>query len=272
MIKYKTNAFIFLEFLQPILIIFIITFTTSCQSDNNIDKSNSNNENTGKIVFVANTSQDNESPWLAFRDEPKYDGKLIYMLPDGTRLKVIGEDSSGNFAKVQIIDNIGYVSKKYLSDNLISIKSDEDILVLSKLILENLKKGNINIIANYMYNNSIDYFYWKISKSQLQNGSYKYSPDYNGTDAISGQPFSVQIKNYLDFSEWNVKYLRNEGKGFFPGSGFGGGSVAPPDKEDYIVRVADLNLNMPGHELWFIYKKVNNTYKLKILGDWDWTP
>ena len=76
MIKYKTNAFIFLEFLQPILIIFIMAFTTSCQSD----KTNSNNENTGKIVFVANTSQDNESPWLAFRDEPKYDGKLIYTM------------------------------------------------------------------------------------------------------------------------------------------------------------------------------------------------
>ena len=76
MIKYKTNAFIFLEFLQPILIIFIMAFTTSCQSD----KTNSNNENTGKIVFVANTSQDNESPWLAFRDEPKYDGKLISLL------------------------------------------------------------------------------------------------------------------------------------------------------------------------------------------------
>ena len=133
MIKYKTNAFIFLEFLQPILIIFIITFTTSCQSD----KTNSNNENTGKIVFVANTSQDNESPWLAFRDEPKYDGKLIYMLPDGTRLKVIGEDSTGNFAKVQIIDNIGYVSKKYLSD------SQQNVTEKVKKIYSEIQNGKI---------------------------------------------------------------------------------------------------------------------------------
>ena len=133
MIKYKTNAFIFLEFSQPILFIFIMAFTISCQSD----KTKSNNENTGKIVFVANTSQDNESPWLAFRDEPKYDGKLIYMLPDGTRLKVIGEDSTGNFAKVQIIDNIGYVSKKYLSD------SQQNVTERVKKIYSEIQKGNI---------------------------------------------------------------------------------------------------------------------------------
>lgn len=269
MINHNTKCNILHYSLHLILQMLIMAFITSCQSEN---KSNTKIEVPEKIVYVVNTSQDNESPWLAFRDAPTVDGKLIYMLPDGTKLKIIGEDTTGNLVKVQIIDNIGYVSKKYLSDKLISIKSDEDILVLSKLILENLKKGNINILANYMYNNSIVYFYWKISKSQLQNGSYKYTPDYNGTDAISEQPFSVQIKNYLDFSEWNVKYLRNEGKGFFPSSGFGGGSVSPPDKEDYIVRVADPNLDMPGHELWFIYKKVNNTYKLKTLGDWNWTP
>ena len=255
-----------LYFLQLILLMFIMI---SCQDS---FKHNSDKEMPDKIAYVVNTSQDIESPWLAFRDSPIVDGKLIYMLPDGTRLKIIGEDSSGNFAKVQIIDNIGYVNKKYLSDNLLSLKNDQDILVISKLILVNLKKGNLKILANHMYSNSIDFFYWKITKSQLLDGSYKYSPDFNGFNDISGQPFSVQINSYLDFSEWNLKYLRNEGKDFFPASGFGGGSMGPPDKGDYIVRVADPNLNMPGHELWFVYKKVNNLYKLKTLGDWYWSP
>jgi len=137
MIKCNTKSFIFLHFLQPILIIFIMAFTTSCQSDNNIDKTTSNSEMPGKVAYVANTSQDNESPWLAFRDEPKYDGKLIYMLPDGTRLKIIGEDSTGNFAKVQIIDNIGYVNKKYLSD------SQENVTEKVKKIYSEIQKGKI---------------------------------------------------------------------------------------------------------------------------------
>ena len=97
-------------------------------------------------------------------------------------------------------------------------------------------------------------------------------PDYNGTNSISEQPFTEQISNYFDFGKWNTNYLTNSGQGFFPASGFGGGSMTPPDKEDYIVRVADPNRDMPGAELWFVFKKVNNTYQLKTLGTWEWTP
>ena len=110
---------------------------TSCQNSN---KDNSQKEISKKISYVVNTSQDNESPWLAFRDTPLVDGRCIYMLPDGTRLKIIGEDGTGNFAKVQIIDNIGYVSKKYLSD------SQQNVTYKVKKIYSEIQKGEIKPI------------------------------------------------------------------------------------------------------------------------------
>ena len=253
-------------------VIILMIMILSCQNKHNQNKDNNATEMPEKIVYVVNTSQDFEKPWLAFREEPKYDGKLIYMLPDGTRLKVIGEDNTGNFVKVELIDNIGYVSKKYLSDNMISSNEGQDILSVSKQILGNLKRGNMSTLTNYMYGNSIEFFYWNISKSQLQNGSYRDLPDYNGVNSISGQSFTEQIKNHLDFSKWNINYLTNSGQGFFPAAGFGGGSMTPPDKEDFIVRVVEPNRDMPGSELWFVFKKVGNTYKINTIGSWDWTP
>jgi hypothetical protein len=109
--------------LKTIFPFFTLIILIGCQSNVGIkkDKVQSN----GKTVFVVNTSKEIQSPWLAFRSEPKYDGKLIYMLPDGTKLKIIGEDSGGKYVKVEIIDNIGYVSKKFLSDKQILINNSQ---------------------------------------------------------------------------------------------------------------------------------------------------
>jgi hypothetical protein len=272
MVKYSNIIEMVFNGTKMCLIIVMMFFIGSCQSKNSQNTDNNVPETAEKIAYVVNTAQDFEKPWLAFRAEPKYDGKLIYMLPDGTRLRILGEDNTGNFVKVELIDNIGYVSKKYLSDNLTSSNQEQDILSLTKTILGNLKKGNISILSNYMYGSSMDFFYWRISKTQFQNGSYRNLPDYNGTNSISGQPFTEQISNYLDFGKWNMNNLTNSGQGFFPASGFGGGSMTPPDKEDYIIRVADPNRDMPGSELWFVFKKVNNTFQLKTIGTWEWTP
>ena len=272
MINYPTKIADFFNRTKLFLMIVSIFMIASCQNKNNQNKDNNTVPTPEKVAYVVNTAQDFEKPWLAFRAEPKYDGKLIYMLPDGTRLRILGEDNTGNFVKVELIDNIGYVSKKYLSDNQSSSNQEQDIVGLSKMLLGNLKKGNISILSNYMYGNTMDFFYWRISKSQFQNGGYRNMPDFNGVNAITGQSFTEQISNYLDFGKWNTNNLTNSGQGFFPASGFGGGSLTPPDKEDYIVRVADPNRDMPGTELWFVFKKVNNTYQLKTLGTWEWTP
>lgn len=120
-IQLKNN--LFRHILCMFYLTFIVSFLTSCQ--NNGTKDNEG-EPTEKIVYVVNTKKDMKNPWLAFRAEPSYDAQLISMLPDGTRLKVLGEDISGNFAKVEIIDNVGYVSKKYLSEYLADTKNNQD--------------------------------------------------------------------------------------------------------------------------------------------------
>ena len=122
--NFNLKNLFFLYLPKSIFLLFLFTFLTSCQ--NNIDKKNDKEQSNGKTVYVVNTSKDIESPWLAFRAEPNSDGKLIYMLPDGTKLKIIGDDSSGNYVKVEIIDNIGYVSKKYLSETQILIINNQD--------------------------------------------------------------------------------------------------------------------------------------------------
>jgi hypothetical protein len=253
-----------------LLTLWIIIILSGCNNDKSV-VNNLKDEVGNKTVYVTNTAEDIESPWLAFRDQPNENGNLIYMLPDGTKLKILGEDSTGSFVKVQLIENIGYVSKKYLSDSLFISNINNDILEISRIILKELKKRNMKIIVKYMHGNTMNFFYWKLNKYQLLNGSYLNVPNYNGI-AFSGLHFTTSIYDYLDFSEWNINFLRNDGPGFFPAAGFGDGSMVPVDKEDYVVRVADPNLDMPGHELWFVYKKLNNTYKLKTIGDWLWTP
>jgi hypothetical protein len=185
--------------------------------------------------------------------------------------------NSYNFSQSEIVENKEVLQKvenkktETVIDTILE-NPNQILLDISKNIFESIQNGENKNIPNYMSDNEIKLFYWQSSKENILNGEYRYFQDKIIIDEYSNQENTYKILDFLDFKNWDIRNMEFYGIGVLPASGFGGGTVFSVEKDDYVVRITKSSPELADPELWFIFTKLNNTFKLKEIGTWAWTP
>ena len=250
---------------KPTILLIVCFLIYSCKNEENAIGDNT--------FIVKGTKSDKIEPWLALRDSTSMCSNLIGKLPDDTKVNLIRGSETDDYVQVELKIK-GFVNKKYLENYNEILKEPKDLLERkTKEILNIIKSGNISKIKRFIRQDSLKLYYWDLPKCSLDDNFFN-NLSYNYIDGNTEENIIVSGKNILRILKrsrgLNPKYM---GKDFFPGGGFGGGSVMPPSGETHIVVVALSSREFSmSDKLWFEFSEKNKDFSLTQIGNWEWTP